>query len=45
MKKLLSFILVFLLLAGLCAPALVFAAARTEGDKVVWQDGNTIFGV
>ena len=23
----------------------VFATARAEGDKVVWQDGKTIFGV
>ena len=23
----------------------VFATARAEGDKVVWQDGGTAFGV
>ena len=27
------------------APAQVFATARAEGDRVVWQDGTTIFGV
>ena len=27
------------------APAQVFSTARAEGDKVVWQDGETIFGV
>ena len=27
------------------APAQVFATAKAEGDKVVWQDGKTIFGV
>ena len=27
------------------APAQVFFTARVEGDKVVWQDGKTIFGV
>ena len=27
------------------APAQVFFTARAEGDKVVWQDGKTIFGV
>lgn len=27
------------------APAQVFATARAEGDKVVWQDGITSFGV
>ena len=27
------------------APAQVFATARAEGDKVVWQDGKTVFGV
>ena len=27
------------------APAQVFATARAEGDKVVWQDGKTSFGV
>ena len=27
------------------APAQVFATARAEGDRVVWQDGKTSFGV
>jgi len=27
------------------APAQVFATARAEGDKVVWMDGETPFGV
>ncbi len=27
------------------APAQVFATARAQGDKVVWQDGKTTFGV
>ncbi len=27
------------------ASAQVFATARAEGDKVVWQDGGTPFGV
>ena len=27
------------------APAKVFATARTEGDRVVWQDGEASFGV
>ena len=26
-------------------PAQVFATARAEGDKVVWQDGKMAFGV
>lgn len=26
-------------------PEQVFATARAEGDKVVWQDGKTLFGV
>jgi len=27
------------------ASARVFASARAEGDRVVWQDGDTPFGV
>ncbi len=26
-------------------PEQVFTTARAEGDKVVWQDGKTLFGV
>ena len=27
------------------ASSQVFATARAEGDKVIWQDGQTVFGV